>query len=149
VTLRTSEGLLLVGGNAGVGKTSLADGLTHLGLTVHQDGEVAVPIIKEQVRDFPLSQAWFLQPKRRSGLGLVLARKDSPFALSQFLGHVVSSHPRGAWVEIFKAFAQFTAELPAFEVSVPEGTVAMREAVGDFAGAHGFRPRDLGVPCQR
>lgn len=144
--LRTPEGLFFVGGPGGCGKTVVCSALAQRGLEVIEDGSVKLPIQKGRV-SLPLAQAWFVEPRRRSGMGLILARRNAAFVMSQLLGHTTSPHPRGAWVEIFKVYAHLAEELPTFRVTIPEGVPALQQAVRDFTGGFGFRPEGPRVGC--
>lgn len=144
--LRTPEGLFFIGGARGAGKTVVCSALAQRGLDVIDDGLVKLPVQRGRIST-PLSQAWFLESRRRSGMGLILARRNAPFVMAQLLSHTRSSHARGAWVEIFKIYARLAEELPSFRVTVPEGVPAVQQAVRDFTGGFGFRPEGPRVGC--
>ena len=144
--LRTPEGLFFLGGPKACGKSAVCSAFAQRGLEVIGDGEVKLPIQKGRIA-MPFAQMWFLESKRRSGMGLMLARRTPPYVMGQLLAHTVSSHARGAWVEIFKIYATLCEDLPAFRVSMPEGVAALQQAVRDFTGGFGFRPEGPRVGC--
>lgn len=144
--LRTTEGVFFVGGPRGAGKSVICSALAQRGFEVLDDGMVKLPIQRGHITT-SLAQAWFLEARRRTGMGLILARRNAPFAMAQLLTHTRSSHARGAWVEIFKIYAKLAEELPSFRVTVPEGVPAVQQAVRDFTGGFGFRPEAPRVGC--
>lgn len=144
--LRTPEGVFVLGGPAGCGKSTLCQAFAQRGLDVLDDGLVKLAVQKGRITP-PMAQAWFLEAKRKSGMGLMLARRSAPYVMGQLLAHTASSHARGAWVEIFKIYATLCEELPAFRVSTPEGVAAVQQAVRDFTGGFGFRPEGPRVGC--
>lgn len=144
--LRTPEGVFFVGGPPGSGKSTTCQAFAQRGLHILDDGAVKLPVQKAPIA-LPLAQAWFLDAKRRSGMGLMLARRTPPYVMGQLLSHTCSSHARGAWVDLFKIYAALCEQLPAFRVSLPEGVAAVQQAVRDFAGGFGFRPEGPRVGC--
>lgn len=144
--LRTPEGVFFLGGPRNCGKSALCAAFAQRGLEIVGDGEVKLPIQKGRI-SMPFAQMWFLEPKRRSGMGLMLARRTPPHVMGQLLAHTISSHARGAWVEIFRIYAALCEDLPAFRVSMPEGVAALQQAVRDFTGGFGFRPEARRVGC--
>ena len=158
--VRSQEGIMFIGGPPQSGKSLLCEALAARGCEILSDGTVQVPIQRasekaaeggkaspDSVNKIGVSwaQAWFIEPQSRAGMGIILARRSPVFTMTQLLTHTKSSHARGAWVEIFKMVALLAEDLPAFRVTLPQGTDAVHAAVADFAGAS-FRAQAPGVP---
>jgi hypothetical protein len=133
-TLRSSEGIHLLVGPRGSGKSLLCNTLKQHRFRIVEDGAVTLRSRKRRI-DVSVATAWFLEAKRSSGLGLTLAACTPTFVATQLLDHTSSMHPRGAWVEIFQLYAELAMTVPAFRVTLPHGVIEVQEAVSGFAEA--------------
>lgn len=140
-TLRSKDGVYFVGGPKDSGKSLLCAALERRGFQLLAEGAMPLRIRNGKI-DLALAHAWFLESKRSSGMGLMLAACSAGYVINQLLTHTSSSHSRGAWVEIFRLYAALAEDLPAFRVTLPEGALAVQQAVSGFTQALGMRAHE-------
>ncbi len=136
--LRAEDGAYLLAGPKDSDTSLLCRALGRGGFKVVRDGVLPLSIKNGSI-DLALAQAWFLESKRSSGLGLTLATCSAGFVVNQLLTHTTSTHSRGGWVELFTLYAALAADLPAFRVSMPEGALTLEQAA--FGYTHARRAR--------
>lgn len=136
--LRAQEGTYLLAGPNDSGPSLLCSALGRGGFKIVRDGMLPLSIKNGSI-DLPVAQAWFLESKRSSGLGLTLATCSAGFVVTQLLAHTASTHSRGAWVELFTLYAALAADLPAFRVTLPEDALSLQQAAIGYTHARSRR----------
>lgn len=136
-TLRMRDELYLLTGREVSGRALLCSALRRRGCRLVEEGTVNLRSKGGRI-DQPILHGWFLETKRSRGMGLMLAACSPGFVAAGLLTHTSSTHSRGAWVEIFRMYVRFADEVPAFRVTLPDGELAVHQAVAGFTQALGL-----------
>ncbi len=132
--LSTRQGSLLVVGAQGAGKSSLCASFAAGGANIAWDGLRAFARQDEGLSWGKVAQAWFVDRRRRNGLGFKLVRLGRAAGLVALLGAVTSEHCGTEWLRIVRACLSLVDGTPLFEATIPNSLTALDAAVRDYLG---------------
>jgi hypothetical protein len=139
----THHGPLLIVGPRGAGKSALCRSFAARGANIAWDGLRAFSRQDEGLSWGKVGQAWFVDGRRRNGLGFKLVRLDRAAGLVSLLGAVTSEHCGTEWLRIVRACLSLVGGTPLFEATVPNSLTDLDAAVRDYLGEAADLSADL------